>query len=282
MNGTVEKIELSNGYEIPCIGYGTWDIRDAEIVVRAVKTAIEAGYRHIDTASAYKNEKSIGKAIKESFIDRKELFITSKVWATERGYEKTIKSFKKTLDDLGVDYLDLYLIHWPASPNKYEDWDKINIETWQALIDIYESGKVKSIGVSNFRPAHLESLMSMRVKPMVNQIELNPGNKHIKTLDYCKNNGIQVEAWSPLGRKRILDNEILISIAKKYKKSVAQICLRWCIQNNVIPLPKSVTPERIKENFQIFDFEISQEDMTTINGMPSFGWSGLDPDEVDF
>ena len=282
MDNTVEKIKLRNGYEMPCIGFGTWDMKDEEVAVKAVKEAISKGYRHIDTAASYKNEKSIGRAIKECGVPREELFITSKVWATERGYEKTKASFEKSLKDLGLDYIDLFLIHWPASPNKFDNWKEINLDTWKALTELYKEGKVKAIGVSNFRQRHLEALMKTEVKPMVNQIEFNPGNKHMKTLDYCKNNKIQVEAWSPLGRARILDNEILVSLGKKYGKSPAQICLRWCLQNDVIPLPKSTTPSRIEENLQVFDFEIAEDDMTTINGMPSFGWSGLDPDEVDF
>ncbi len=282
MVNSIKKLKLRNGYEIPCIGFGTYGMKNEEVVVRAIKTAFDMGYRHIDTASAYQNEKSIGRAIAEYNIDREEIFITSKVWASERGYEKTLESFKNSIKNLGLDYIDMYLINWPASYNRFDNWEEINLDTWKALVELYKMGKIKAIGVSNFRQSHLESLMKTEIKPMVNQIEFNLGNKHMKTIDYCKNNDILVEAWSPLGKSRILKNELLLSLAKKYKKSPAQLCLRWCLQNEVIPLPKSVSPSRIKENINIFDFEISKEDMTTINGMPSFGWSGLDPDEVNF
>ncbi|EKV58270.1 aldo/keto reductase [Brachyspira hampsonii] len=277
-----DTFTLSNGYKIPCIGFGTWQAPDGETAVNAVKEAIKLGYKHIDTAAIYGNEKSIGKAIKESGINREELFITSKVWNKDRGYKTTLAAFEKTLNDLSLDYLDLYLIHWPASVNKFNDWDNINLETWRAMTELYKAGKIKSIGVSNFMPHHLKSLMETEIKPMVNQIEFHPGFMQEETYKYCNDNNILIEAWSPLGTGKMLDNDTLKQIAKKYNKSAAQICIRWCIQNNTLPLPKSVTPSRIKENTEIFDFVISDEDMKTINAMEYFGGSGHHPDKVNF
>ena len=277
-----DTFTLSNGYKIPCIGFGTWQTPDGETAVNAVKEAIKLGYKHIDTAAIYGNEKSIGKAIKESGINREELFITSKVWNKERGYKTTLKAFEKTLNDLSLDYLDLYLIHWPASVNQFKDWDNINLETWKAMTELYKAGKIKSIGISNFMPHHLKSLMETEIKPMVNQIEFHVGFMQEETFKYCNDNNILIEAWSPLGTGKMLDNDILKEIANKYNKSIAQLCIRWCLQNNTLPLPKSVTPSRIKENTEIFNFVISGEDMKKINSMPYFGGSGHHPDKVNF
>lgn len=282
MKSLNDTFHLNNGYEIPCVGFGTWQTPDGEIAVMAVSEAIKTGYRHIDTASCYENEVGVGQGIKRSGIEREKLFVTSKVWNTERGYEKTIAAFEKTLADLGLDYLDLYLIHWPASSSQYDNWEEINLETWRAMTELYRAGRIKSIGVSNFMPHHLEALMKTEVPPMVNQIEYHPGLTQAETVDYCKKHGILVEAWSPLGTGRMLNNEMLKSIAGKYGKSVAQLCIRWCLQNGVLPLPKSVTPARIVENADVFDFDITAEDMSAINAMPYFGGSGLDPDQVNF
>ncbi|MEI0531410.1 aldo/keto reductase [Brachyspira pilosicoli] len=273
---------LNNNYKIPCIGFGTWQTPDGETAVNSVKEAIKLGYKHIDTAAVYGNEKSIGKAIKESGIDRKESFITSKVWNKDRGYNTTLKAFEKTLNDLELDYLDLYLIHWPASENQFKNWDNINLETWKAMTELYKKGKIKSIGVSNFMPHHLKSLMQTEIKPMVNQIEFHVGFMQEETLKYCRDNNILVEAWSPLGTGKMLDNDLLKEIAGKYKKSTAQLCIRWCLQNNTLPLPKSITASRIKENSEVFDFNISEEDMNTINNIEYFAGSGLNPDKIDF
>ena len=281
-NSLKDTFTLNNGYKIPCIGFGTWQTPDGETAVNSVIEAIKSGYNHIDTAAIYGNEKSIGKAIKESGINRNELFITSKVWNKDRGYKTTLAAFEKTINDLQIDYLDLYLIHWPASVNKFNDWDNINLETWRAMTELYKAGKIKSIGVSNFMPHHLKSLMETEVKPMVDQIEFHPGFMQEETFKYCNDNNILVEAWSPLGTGKMLDNETLKTISSKYNKSVAQICIRWCLQNNTLPLPKSVTASRIKENTEIFDFVISDEDMKTINAMEYCGGSGHHPDKVNF
>lgn len=267
---------MHNGYKIPCIGYGTWHTPDGETAVNVVKEALALGYRHIDAAAIYRNEVGVGQGILESDVARKDIFVTSKVWNTERGYDKTMHAFEKTMSDLKLDYLDLYLIHWPATDYKYENWNEVNLSTWKALVQLYKEGRIRSIGVSNFLPIHLERLMESEVAPMVNQIEYHPGQMQDDVVKYCHKNNIVVEAWSPLGTGRMLDNPQLMEIAGKYGKSVAQLCLRWCLQNNVLPLPKSITPSRIKENGDIFDFTISAEDMAFINSMEYFAGSGID------
>lgn len=282
MKKLTDTFTLRNGVQIPCVGFGTWQTPNGETAVRAVSEAIKAGYRHIDTAAVYGNEVSVGEGIKQSGIDRSELFVTSKVWNEQRGYDSTMLAFEKTLKDLSLDYLDLYLIHWPAVQKQFADWNEINLSTWKALTELYKSGRIKAIGVSNFLPHHLEPLMQTEVQPMIDQIEFHPGQMQAETVQYCRENGILVEAWSPLGTGRMLSNETLTEIAAQYGKSVAQLCICWCLQNGTLPLPKSVTPSRIRENTDVFDFVISDEDMEAINAMPYFGGSGLHPDEVDF
>ncbi len=283
MPTTIPTYTLSNGVTIPQIGFGTWQTPDGDTALNSVKTALQAGYRHIDTAAAYGNEVSIGQAIADSGIDRSELFITTKLWNTERDYDKTLNAFEQSMRKLELDYLDLYLIHWPANAKQFSDWETINAETWRAFEKLYNDGRIKAIGVSNFLPHHLDALAkTATVAPMVNQIEYHPGQLQTETVDYCTAHDILVQAWSPLGTGKMLGDETLTGIAANYGKSVAQVCIRWCLQNGTLPLPKSVTPERIRENLDVLDFTLTDADMQTINQLPYIGGSGLNPDTVTF
>lgn len=285
MNHLAETFELNNGVKIPQVGFGTYKATDEE-AAECVKAAIACGYRHIDTAFFYGNEAGVGRGVKEAMeaygLKREDIFVTSKLWNTERGYEKAMAAFEKTMENLKLDVLDLYLIHWPAAAHQHENWEELNLGTWRAMTELYQAGRIRAIGVSNFMPHHLKALMETEVKPMVNQLEYHPGFLQKETVDYCKANGILVEAWSPLGRGRVLEHPVLLEMAEKYKKSVAQLCLRFCLQHDIVPLPKSVNPKRIEENGDIFDFEISAEDMKRIDNLGQFGESGLNPDKVDF
>ena len=272
---------LSNGVEVPCIGYGTWQTPDGETARNCVKNAIELGYRHIDTAAAYGNEASVGEGIRDSGVKRDELFITTKHWISERGYEKTVKAVETSLTALGLDYLDLYLIHWPMVKKIDENWEEINADTWRGFEKMYKDGKIRAIGVSNFLPHHLESLKkNSTIAPMVNQIEFHPGYSQPEVVDYCKKENILVQAWSPLGSGAVLKDEFLAGIAAKYNKSVAQLCIRYAIQNGIVPLPKSTNRERIADNMKVFDFSISAEDMEKIANMDVLGYSGFYPDDA--
>ncbi|KOF58044.1 oxidoreductase [Clostridium sp. DMHC 10] len=274
---------LSNNYKIPNIGFGTFRTPSGEETEQSVLNAIKAGYRHIDCAAAYGNEKSVGEAIRKSGVAREELFVTSKLWNDDKGYEKTLAAFNRTLEDLQLDYLDLYLIHWPIAKASKNNWQEANSESWRAFEELYKQGKIKAIGVSNFLPHHFEPLLATaKIQPMVNQIEFHPGMLQEETVAFCKQHNILVEAWAPFSNGQILKHPVLMEIADQYKKSVAQLSLRWIIQKGIVPLPKSVTPERIKNNLEVFDFEISAQDVEKIDRLNDCGGSGLHPDEVDF
>ena len=256
----VEKFMLlSNGVKIPSIGFGTYKSGDDEETAKIIKNALNLGYKMIDTASFYNNEVGIGNGIKESGIDRKDIFIVTKLWNDDHGYDNTIEAFNKSLNNLQVDYIDLYLIHWP---------NKLIAETWRAFEHLYETGKVKAIGVCNFKVEHLEELKkTAKIMPMVNQVEIHPFSTKNNIINYCKDNNIKVVAWSPISRGRVLSNDLMIDLSQKYKKSIVQIVLRWHMQKGVIPIPKSSNENRIKENIDIFDFEISSEDMKAIDSL---------------
>lgn len=276
-----DDVTLANGVKMPCVGYGTWQTPDGDVARNSVRTAIEAGYRHIDTAAGYGNEESVGAGIRESGVAREDLFVTTKHWIVDRGYEKTIAACEQSLRNLGMDYLDLYLIHWPAVAKVSPNWEQINADTWRGFEKLYQDGKIRAIGVSNFLPAHLESLKAnSTVMPMVNQIEFHPGYTQPALVDYCRRNGIAVQAWSPLGSGTVLKDSLLAEIAAKYGKSVAQLCIRFALQQDIVPLPKSITPERIAANREVFDFMISDEDMARIQAMPVTGYSGFYAEEA--
>ncbi|GHT92430.1 2,5-diketo-D-gluconic acid reductase [Alphaproteobacteria bacterium] len=267
---------LANGISIPAVGFGTWRVPDGDIAVKSVLAALNGGYTHIDTAAIYGNEKSVGVAIKESGISRKDLFITTKLWDTEHSYDKALLAFDQSLADLGIDYVDLYLIHWPTIREESPDFSQINLDTWRALELLYEHGRAKAIGVSNFLGDYLSNLLEKaKVVPAINQIEYHIGQIHQKTVDICQKNNILIEAWGPLGGGDIVDHPALKGLVEKYNVSVAQLCVRWCLQNNTLPLVKSVNPERIKKNLDVFDFAITDEDMNFLNEMGYIGGSGL-------
>ena len=280
-NSFTDSAVLQNGVKMPCVGYGTWQTPDGEVARNSVRTAIEAGYRHIDTAAGYGNEASVGAAIKESGVARDQLFVTTKHWVADRGYEKTIAACEKSLQNLGMDYMDLYLIHWPAVAKVASNWEEINADTWRGFEKLYKDGKIRAIGVSNFLPNHMDSLIAnSTVKPMVNQIEFHPGYYQPELVEYCKKNGITVQAWSPLGSGAVLKDPLLAEIAAKYGKSVAQLCIRFALQQDVVALPKSTNPQRIASNMDVFDFQITDEDMAAIKAMPKTGYSGFYAEEA--
>ncbi len=265
-----QYLYLSNGTTIPNVGFGTFKIEGGSVAVESVLHALQSGYRHIDAAAAYNNEESVGKAIALSDIPREQLFITSKVRNSDHGYENTLKAFEKTLADLGLSYLDLYLIHWPKSQNA---------QTWRALEELYQAGKIKAIGVSNFKEHHLEELMkTATIKPMINQVEFHPCLVQNDLLDYCRKQDIIVEAWSPLMKGKVMELTPIQELANKHQKSCAQITLRWALQKGLVVIPKSTTPSRIKENIDIFNFELSSEECLLIDSLNSNTRTGSDPD----
>lgn len=273
----MQKVILNNGVEMPIIGFGVFQIADPNECEQSVYDAISAGYRLIDTAASYQNEEAVGRAIKRSGVAREELFITTKLWLEDAGYERTKKAFEKSLEKLQLEYLDLYLIHQP-----YGDV----YGAWRAMEELYKEGKVRAIGVSNFHPDRLiDLIIHNEVVPAVNQVETHPFNQQIESAKFMKENNVQIESWAPFaeGKNNLFQNEVLVSIGEKYNKSVAQVVLRWLTQREVVVIPKSVRKERISENFNIFDFELSQEDMesiATLDTQESLFFSHRDPEMV--
>ncbi|MEH7336433.1 aldo/keto reductase [Neobacillus drentensis] len=266
---------LHNGVEMPWFGLGVFKVKEGSEVIESVKSAIKNGYKSIDTAAIYQNEEGVGQGIREAGVPREELFITSKVWNSDQGYESTLKAYETSLKKLGLDYLDLYLIHWPGK-TKYK-------ETWKALEKLYKDGRVRAIGVSNFKVHHLEDLLKdAEIKPMVNQVEYHPHLSQRELLAFCQKEGIQLEAWSPLKQGQLLNDPVITEVAAKYGKSAAQVILRWDLQNKVVTIPKSIKEQRIIENADIFDFELSLEDMEKIDGLNKDERVGSDPDDMSY
>ncbi|WP_412733929.1 aldo/keto reductase [Halalkalibacterium halodurans] len=266
---------LHNGVKMPWFGLGVFKVSEGDEVIQSVKDAIRAGYKSIDTAAVYGNEEGVGKAIAESGVPREELFITSKVWNADQGFDSTISAFNTSLEKLGLDYLDLYLVHWPVK-GKY-------VETWKALEKLYQDGLVRAIGVSNFQVHHLKDVLEAgSIVPMVNQVEYHPHLTQTELHDFCKQNKIQLEAWSPLKQGQLLNDPTIVAIAEAHQKTPAQIILRWDLQNEVVTIPKSVKKDRIISNADIFDFQLTDKDMQQINELNKNERVGPDPDNFDF
>ena len=283
MNKPTDTYKLVNGVEIPCIGFGTWQTPDGDVAVSSVRCAIESGYRHIDTAQVYGNEASVGCGIKESGVSRDRLFITTKLWNTKHSYDLVMSSFEESMKKLGLEYLDLFLIHWPNPIGFRDHWQKANAESWKAMEELYKAGRVRAIGVSNFRQHHIEELLkTATVAPMVNQIRLCPGDTQDAVVDYCRKQGMLLEAYSPLGVGRVFDVPEMKEMAEKYNRSIAQVCIRWSLQRGYLPLPKSVTPSRIADNLKVFDFELSEDDVEKIASLTGCAGLESDPDKTNF
>ncbi|WP_054636045.1 aldo/keto reductase [Thalassobacillus sp. C254] len=270
-----DTVTLHNGVRMPWFGLGVFKVEEGKEVIDSVKNAIQTGYKSIDTAAVYGNEDGVGQGIRESGAAREDLFITSKVWNADQGYNSTLEAFQTSLNKLGLDYLDLYLIHWPVE-GKYK-------ETWKALEKLYKEGRVRAIGVSNFHIHHLKDLLEhAEIKPMVNQVEYHPHLTQEELLAFCEGESIQLEAWSPLKQGELLRDETIKDIGKKYGKSPAQIILRWDLQNKVVTIPKSVNEERIKANADVFDFQLTDQEMNQISSLNKNERVGPDPDDFDF
>ena len=274
-SSTIPTITLNNGVEIPQLGFGVFQIPEDETTA-AVSAALETGYRHIDTAAAYGNEAGVGRALTDSGLSRDELFITTKVWNSDQGYDATLRAFDTSLAALGLERLDLYLIHWPTPARD------LYVDTWRALERLVEEGRLRAAGVSNFQPAHLQRLLDgSSLVPTINQIELHPGLQQSELRAFHAEHGIATEAWSPLAQGAVLDDEAITSIAGRTGKSPAQVVLRWHLQLGNVVIPKSITPSRIRENFEVFDFELTDEDMSTIAGADRDLRTGPHPDEFN-
>lgn len=275
---------LSNGVKIPCVGFGTYKTPDGATCVESVKTAIEAGYRHIDTAEFYFNEESVGRAAAESGVPRGELFLTTKVWNTHQGYDDTLAAFDASMRRLGLDVLDLYLVHWPIAKDFKAEYPARFIDTWRALETLYRDGHVRAIGVCNCLKSHLNVLFGeCRVMPMANQIEFHFGFSdadQLEAAEYSAANGLIVEGWAPLCRGKAFGDPVLAAVAEKHGKTEAQVLVRWCLEHGVLPLPKSATPSRIRENADVFSFSLDADDMARLDAVSSVGRLGPHPDEA--
>ncbi len=282
MNSITDAFRIYNGVDIPCMGLGTWQ-SDDQTAKLSVLSALSHGYRLVDTAAAYGNERGVGAGIRESGLNRADIFVTSKLRNSSHGYRATMQQFDMTLDKLGLDYLDLYLIHWPNPVQYRRVWKSAMQETWRAFEELYRAGKIRAIGVSNFMPHHIDALMeTATILPMVNQLKLCPGVTQPEIVDYCNQKGIVVEAYSPFGTGAIFESEVMNEMAIRYHKTVGQLCLRWCLEMNFVSLPKSANPMRIKQNTEIFDFCLTREDMDAISKLEGICGPAPDPDQILF
>ncbi len=283
-----DTLTLNNGVEIPVIGFGTWQSPSGEVAYNAVMAALESGYVHVDTATAYGNEESVGKAIndymRKSGTKRENLFITTKLQNPDHGYERTKKAIDNSLSLLGLDYIDLYLIHWPNPIAFRNNWEEMDKESWRAMEEAYREGKIRALGLSNFHSRHIDVILEdASVKPSVNQIKFCPGINQKEVATYSSEKGMLLEAYSPMGTGAVLSNPDMISLSQKYNKSVAKLCIRYSLQSGYIPLPKSITPSRIKDNTLVFDFELTEDDMKKIESIVPEGLTAArNPDVTPF
>ena len=278
-----ETVELSNGVEMPTIGFGTWQIPINEHFQNTIQTAIQLGYRHLDTAQIYNNAALIGEVIRESGIPRSEFFLTSKIWASHRSYESASDAYELIRDQMQVDYLDLLVIHWPAAQGEPMVWQAQNAGTWRAFEKLYRDGAVRAIGVSNFLPHHLVPMLARAsIRPMVNQLEIHPGYSQRAAVRFCMDRGIRVQAWSPLGRGTLLKHPLLERIAAAHGVTAAQIALRWLIELGIAPIPKATDFHHQKSNLDVFSFSLTDDERAELMHMPQTAFSGLHPDTVTF
>ena len=280
----MKSYTLNNGVSIPVLGFGTWKAENGEVAYQAVLEALKAGYRHIDTAAIYKNEESVGRAIRDSSVSRQEIFVTTKLWNTNHSYEEARHAFEQSMEKLRLDYLDLYLIHWPNPKplRENDEWKTRNAEVWRAMEDLYQEGKIRAIGVSNYLPKHLDALLeTARIVPAVNQVRLAPGVYQEEVVDYCREKGILLEAWGPFGQGELFEKKEVQEIAAKHGKSVAQIALAWSLLEGFLPLPKSVTASRIQSNLDCFGIELSKEEREILKSI-SVTSGAPRVDEMDF
>lgn len=283
MQKITDTYTLNNGVKIPIVGFGTWQTPDGEVAYKSVKTALSVGYRHIDTAAAYGNEESVGRGIKDSGVSRQDIFLTTKLWNGDHGYEATKKALDTSLEKLGTDYVDLYLIHWPNPAAFRDNWEETNADSWRAMEEAYKEGKTRAIGISNFRPKHLDALMkTAKVTPAVNQNYLNPSDLQPEIQQANSAYDILNEAYSPLGTGDLFAIPELQDMATKYGHSVAQVLLRWSLQHGFLPLPKSIHADRIQQNTELFDFELSIADMKMLDNLHGHGRLATDPDTTNF
>ncbi|WP_293820548.1 aldo/keto reductase [uncultured Parolsenella sp.] len=280
--GKLDRYVLSNGVEMPCLGFGMYMMPANEVGETALRLALELGFRHIDGARNYGNEAMEGRVLAESGIPRGELFLTGKLKNDEQGYEETLAAFERSCEDLQTDYLDLYLIHWPKVGGHEDEWRERVWGTWRAFEKLYAEGRVRAIGVSNFLVHHLETLLERaNVMPQVNQIELNPGYQQRETVAWCEHAGVQLEAWAPLGRGHLLGNPVVTDIAGRLGKDAGQVCVRWSLQHGFVTMPKSLHPERVRSNSEVFDFELTEADMVALDALDGPDNYTFHPDRLD-